>query len=100
MRYWADRQIFLKDAKLSLETLHQRARQTAFLVPGLTIVVRDEHGLGEGGSKGEETFRFDGGISEFCEYLAQRQARLRRAPAAPGRAPSRRPSRSWTTAAT
>ncbi|MEU6356421.1 DNA topoisomerase IV subunit B [Streptomyces sp. NPDC047072] len=70
VRYWADRQIFLKDAKLSLEHLHQRARQTAFLVPGLTIVVRDEYGLGEGGSKGEESFRFDGGISEFCEYLA------------------------------
>ncbi|MFD9332315.1 type IIA DNA topoisomerase subunit B [Streptomyces sp. NPDC060065] len=70
VRYWADRQIFLKDAKLSLEGLHQRARQTAFLVPGLTIVVRDEYGLGEGGSKGEESFRFDGGISEFCEYLA------------------------------
>ncbi|MFC9681633.1 type IIA DNA topoisomerase subunit B [Streptomyces sp. NPDC056948] len=70
VRYWADRQIFLKDAKLALETLHQRARQTAFLVPGLTIVVRDELGLGEGGSKGEESFRFDGGISEFCEYLA------------------------------
>ncbi|MEU7719617.1 DNA gyrase/topoisomerase IV subunit B [Streptomyces tibetensis] len=70
VRYWADRQIFLRDAKLNLETLHQRARQTAFLVPGLTIVVRDEFGLGEGGSKGEESFRFDGGISEFCEYLA------------------------------
>ncbi|GGR97323.1 MULTISPECIES: DNA gyrase/topoisomerase IV subunit B [Streptomyces] len=74
VRYWADRQIFLKDAKLSLETLHQRARQTAFLVPGLTIVVRDEFGLGEGGSKGEESFRFDGGISEFCEYLANDRA--------------------------
>ncbi|MEU9558445.1 DNA gyrase/topoisomerase IV subunit B [Streptomyces fumanus] len=70
VRYWADRQIFLKDAKLSLDNLHQRARQTAFLVPGLTIVVRDEYGLGEGGSKGEESFRFDGGISEFCEFLA------------------------------
>ncbi|MEU9733716.1 DNA topoisomerase IV subunit B [Streptomyces sp. NPDC048002] len=70
VRYWADRQIFLKDAKLSLEHLHQRARQTAFLVPGLTIVVRDELGLGQDGSKGEESFRFDGGISEFCEYLA------------------------------
>jgi DNA gyrase subunit B len=70
VRYWADRQIFLKDAKLSLDTLHQRARQTAFLMPGLTIVVRDEYGLGEDGSKGEESFRFDGGISEFCEHLA------------------------------
>ncbi|WP_156722458.1 DNA gyrase/topoisomerase IV subunit B [Streptomyces apocyni] len=75
VRYWADRQIFLKDARLSLETLHQRARQTAFLVPGLTIVVRDERSGGDGseagGGKSEETFRFDGGISEFCEFLAQ-----------------------------
>ncbi|MFI5757820.1 type IIA DNA topoisomerase subunit B [Streptomyces sp. NPDC051569] len=76
VRYWADRQIFLKDAKLSLEHLHQRARQTAFLVPGLTIVVRDERGAGESEGNGtvEETFRFDGGISEFCEYLAQDKA--------------------------
>ncbi|MFM9371770.1 type IIA DNA topoisomerase subunit B [Streptomyces sp. Da 82-17] len=69
IRYWSDAQIFLKDAKLSLETLHQRARQTAFLVPGLTIVVRDERDL-DGIGKSEETFRFDGGISEFCEFLA------------------------------
>ena len=99
MRYWADRQIFLKDAKLNLETLHQRARQTAFLVPGLTIVVRDECGLDEGGSKAEESFRFDGGISEFCEYLAPTRpsaTSLR----CTGRAPSRRPSRSSTSAAT
>ncbi|MEV7084347.1 DNA topoisomerase IV subunit B [Streptomyces sp. NPDC093085] len=75
VRYWADRQIFLKDARLSLETLHQRARQTAFLVPGLTIVVRDERGLGEeGAGPVEDVFRFDGGISEFCEYLAQDKA--------------------------
>ncbi|MFD4139723.1 MULTISPECIES: type IIA DNA topoisomerase subunit B [unclassified Streptomyces] len=76
VRYWADRQIFLKDAKLSLENLHQRARQTAFLVPGLTIVVRDERGEAAeaGDGKSVETFRFDGGISEFCEFLAQDKA--------------------------
>ncbi|HEV7628907.1 MAG TPA: ATP-binding protein, partial [Streptomyces sp.] len=79
VRYWADRQIFLKDAKLSLETLYARARQTAFLVPGLTLVVRDERGLetkdGEdAGGVSEEVFRYDGGISEFCEYLAQDKA--------------------------
>ncbi|GAA1901905.1 DNA gyrase/topoisomerase IV subunit B [Streptantibioticus ferralitis] len=73
VRYWADRQIFLKDAKLSLEHLHQRARQTAFLVPGLTIVVRDERGLDED-TPAEEVFHFDGGISEFCEYLAPDKA--------------------------
>lgn len=69
IRYWSDRQIFLKDAKLSLETLYARARQTAFLVPGLTLVVRDERNPDDGGTS-EETFRYDGGISEFCEYLA------------------------------
>ncbi|MEU1667015.1 DNA topoisomerase IV subunit B [Streptomyces sparsogenes] len=77
IRYWADRQIFLKDAKLSLDTLHARARQTAFLVPGLTLIVRDERPAeardGAGGPS-EEVFRFDGGISEFCEYLAQDKA--------------------------
>ncbi|MET9858264.1 DNA topoisomerase IV subunit B [Streptomyces smyrnaeus] len=73
VRYWADRQIFLKDAKLSLETLHARARQTAFLVPGLTIVVRDERGPEDEGVV-EETFHYDGGISEFCEYLAPDKA--------------------------
>ncbi|MER8154059.1 DNA topoisomerase IV subunit B [Streptomyces sp. NPDC094472] len=74
VRYWADRQIFLKDAKLSLETLHARARQTAFLVPGLTLVVRDERALEGQEGPVEETFRYDGGISEFCEYLAQDKA--------------------------
>ncbi|MEU9792030.1 DNA topoisomerase IV subunit B [Streptomyces sparsogenes] len=77
IRYWADRQIFLKDAKLSLETLHARARQTAFLVPGLTLIVRDERPAeARDGAAGpsEEVFRFDGGISEFCEYLAQDKA--------------------------
>ncbi|GAA3020240.1 DNA topoisomerase IV subunit B [Kitasatospora albolonga] len=69
IRYWADRQIFLKDAKLSLETLHARARQTAFLVPGLTILVRDER-LTESEKVQQDTFRYDGGIGEFCEYLA------------------------------
>ncbi|MGF1427455.1 DNA gyrase/topoisomerase IV subunit B [Kitasatospora sp. LaBMicrA B282] len=69
IRYWADRQIFLKEAKLSLENLHSRARQTAFLVPGLTIVVRDER-LTESEQVREDVFRFDGGIGEFCEFLA------------------------------
>ncbi|WP_223291218.1 DNA gyrase/topoisomerase IV subunit B [Streptomyces avicenniae] len=70
VRYWADRQIFLSDAALSLDTLHRRARQTAFLVPGLTIAVHDARGPGAAGSAGEDVFRFDGGISAFCEHLA------------------------------
>jgi DNA gyrase subunit B len=66
IRYWADRQIFTKDAQFNLEELEQRARQTAFLVPGLEIVIRDERG----DEPTEASYRFDGGISEFVEYLA------------------------------
>jgi DNA gyrase subunit B len=69
VRYWADAQIFLKDARISLEELHNRARQTAFLVPGLTLAVRDERGI-DGAEPSEETFHYAGGISEFCDYLA------------------------------
>ena len=71
VRYWADLQIFLKDASIALEELHNRARQTAFLVPGLTLVVSDGRA---GGAPAVETFRYDGGIGEFCEFLAPDQA--------------------------
>ena len=66
VRYWADRQIFLKDAGFDLDGLLARARQTSFLVPGLTLVVRDERTE----EVSEEVFVHDGGISEFCEFLA------------------------------
>ncbi|MBN9152735.1 MAG: type IIA DNA topoisomerase subunit B [Microbacterium sp.] len=66
IRYWADRSIFTKDAAFNLEELEQRARQTAFLVPGLEIVILDERSA----ERNETVFRFDGGISEFADYLA------------------------------
>lgn len=85
IRYWADRQIFTKDAAFQLGELETRARQTAFLVPGLEIVVRDDRALKgqaasalvEGGDSGavaetprEISYRYEGGISEFVDYLA------------------------------
>jgi DNA gyrase subunit B len=73
IRFWPDRQIFLKEAQVSLEDLYARARQTAFLVPGLTLVVRDERRL-DGAEPTEESFHYAGGISEFCEYLAKGRA--------------------------
>lgn len=79
VRYWPDRQIFLHDAKLSWSKLADRARQTAFLVPGLEIVITDERGIQTDPETGDvletvsETMRFDGGISEFAEYLATDQ---------------------------
>ncbi len=66
IRYWADRQIFTKDAAFGFDELVQRARQTAFLVPGLEIVIADERG----DEPVETSYRFDGGISEFADFLA------------------------------
>ena len=66
VRYWADPQIFIKGAKFAYDELVARARQTSFLVPGLELVIRDERGE----ELHEEKFRHDGGITEFCEFLA------------------------------
>ncbi|WP_026120489.1 DNA gyrase/topoisomerase IV subunit B [Nocardiopsis potens] len=72
VRFWADRQIFLKEADIARESLLERARQTAFLIPGLTIAVRDERTEGE--PPYTEEFHFDGGIGEFCSFLAADEA--------------------------
>src|SRR5229473_3653941 len=42
IRFWPDRQVFIKDARFSFDALTERARQTAYLVPGLTISIREE----------------------------------------------------------
>ena len=67
IRFWPDRQVFIKDAGFSFDALAERARQTAYLVPGLTIAIREEQPDGEPPKR--EAFRFDGGISEFCAHL-------------------------------
>jgi DNA gyrase subunit B len=66
VRYWADPQIFIKGAAFAYDELVARARQTSFLVPGLELVLRDHRG----DEPHEEKFRHDGGIAEFCEFLA------------------------------
>lgn len=64
VRYWPDPQIFEKNAAFSAESLAQRLRQTAFLVPGLKLSVLEE------ATKQKHEFHFAGGISEFVEHLA------------------------------
>jgi DNA gyrase subunit B len=96
IRFWPDRQVFLKDARFSFDALTERARQTAYLVPGLTISIREEgteargipeargtagileapgtaEASGDEGTRHAE-FRFDGGISEFCAHLGSGEA--------------------------
>ena len=66
VRFWADFQIFPATEGFSWESLLARARQTAFLVPGLTINCVDERGEEER----SESFRFDGGVVDFANWLA------------------------------
>jgi DNA gyrase subunit B len=66
IRFWPDPQVFVREAQWVLESLLDRARQTAYLVPGLAIRIVDERSE----EPQEQTFRFDGGISEFCAELA------------------------------
>ncbi|KQM15148.1 DNA topoisomerase IV subunit B [Plantibacter sp. Leaf171] len=66
IRYWADRQIFTKGAQFQAEELLGRARQTAFLIKGLGIHIRDETVE----EPTEAMYRYEGGISEFVDYLA------------------------------
>ena len=81
IRFWPDRQVFINDARFSFDALTERARQTAYLVPGLTISIREEPPAGtpdgdhaEPERVKQEAFRFDGGISEFCAHLASGEA--------------------------
>jgi DNA gyrase subunit B len=82
-RFWPDRQIFVPGADWDFKSLAERARQTAYLVPGLAIRIVDERdpatadgdGLvpGEGPSADGPRvveFRYEGGISEFCAHLS------------------------------
>ena len=65
IKWWADRQIFLKEAELAIEDIYARARQTSYLVPGLTLTVNDNRTK----TKTTEKFFHKGGISEFCSFL-------------------------------
>lgn len=72
VRYWADPQIFLPSARFEPDSLVARARQTAFLVPGLAIEITDRRpeSLDETGEPPVHRFAYEGGISEFADFLA------------------------------
>lgn len=65
IKWWSDKEIFLKEAELELAEIYVRARQTSYLVPGLTLIVNDNRTK----AKTTETFSHKGGISEYCSFL-------------------------------
>ena len=65
IKWWSDKQIFIKDSQYDLEEIYTRARQTSYLVPGLTLVVNDNRTK----DKTSETFFHKVGISEYCSFI-------------------------------
>jgi DNA gyrase subunit B len=84
IRFWPDRQIFVPGADWTFGWMAQQARQTAYLVPGLSIMVTDERlprehadesqaeddGVDDSLTGQVAEFRYAGGISEFCAHLS------------------------------
>lgn len=66
IRFWPDRTIFHPDAAVDPAAVLARARQTAFLVPGLTINVRNL----TTDPAGDESFAFAGGIADMVDFLS------------------------------
>ena len=65
VRWWADPQVFTKDAEYDVQALRDRLIQTSFLVPGLTVTLRDLRG-----GEGVESFTHKGGVTEYVEHLS------------------------------
>jgi DNA gyrase subunit B len=71
VRWWADRQIFTSDAEYDRMALRQRAQQTTFLVPGLSMTIRDER---DPDDVYEEKIQHKGGITDYVSALDSGEA--------------------------
>ncbi|MBP2319644.1 DNA gyrase subunit B [Kibdelosporangium banguiense] len=66
IRYWYDSRYFENGAALDVEAVRAKLRNTAFLVPGVTYVLRDA----TQGAIEEETFHFPNGLSDMVDFLS------------------------------
>jgi DNA gyrase subunit B len=66
IRYWYDARYFETGAALDVGGVRAKLRNTAFLVPGVTYLLRDAT---QGGID-EETFHFPNGLSDMVDFLA------------------------------
>ncbi len=66
IRYWYDARYFETGAALDVEGVRAKMRNTAFLVPGVTYVLR----TAVDDSISEETFHFPNGLVDMVDFLA------------------------------
>ncbi len=69
IRFKPDLQVLTTD-EFSYDILSRRLRELAFLNKGLTITIEDER------SDKKESFKYDGGLYEYVQYLNRRQTPL------------------------
>jgi DNA gyrase subunit B len=65
IRYWYDTRYFETGAALDTESVRAKLRNTAFLVPGVTYVLRDA----TEGALNDETFHYPNGLSDMVDFL-------------------------------
>nr|WP_319458426.1 DNA topoisomerase IV subunit B [Micromonospora sp. RTP1Z1] len=66
IRWWHDTRYFETGARLDTETVRLKLRNTAFLVPGVAYLLRDQTGE----ERTEEGFHYPNGLSDMVEFLA------------------------------
>ncbi|QWF78441.1 DNA gyrase/topoisomerase IV subunit B [Amycolatopsis sp. CA-230715] len=66
IRYWYDSRYFETGAALDVDGVRAKLRNTAFLVPGVTYVLRDA----TSGAIEEETFHYPNGLADMVEFLS------------------------------
>ncbi|MGH3515844.1 MAG: DNA gyrase/topoisomerase IV subunit B [Haloechinothrix sp.] len=66
IRYWYDSRYFETGAALDVQAVRAKLRNTAFLVPGVSYVLR----TAIDGAINEETFQFPNGLSDMVDFLA------------------------------
>lgn len=66
IRYWYDARYFENSAALDVGAVQAKLRNTAFLVPGVTYVLRNA----TDGAIEEESFAYPNGLADMVEFLA------------------------------
>ncbi|WUR61860.1 type IIA DNA topoisomerase subunit B [Micromonospora chokoriensis] len=66
IRWWHDARYFETGAALDVDAVRMKLRNTAFLVPGVTYLLRDLTGE----TPAEERFHYPNGLSDMVEFLA------------------------------
>jgi DNA gyrase subunit B len=66
IRYWHDQRYFENNAALDVEAVRSKLRNTAFLVPSVTYVLRNT----TEGAIDDETFHYPNGLADMVEFLS------------------------------